>query len=103
MFGAVWREAAEDDACDATRLMRDLRRHRSDGDACGAFRRKSIDAGRDRRKCDRTQALSGSERKRSAITRRQQFFLALLAAAPNRAYGVNDVLGFQPKAAGHLG
>src|SRR5262249_3173317 len=79
------------------------RHHRSDSDACCAFRRKSIDAGRDRRKCDRAQALFGSERKRGAITRRQQFFLALLAAAPNRAYGVDDVLGLQPITAGHLG
>src|SRR5712671_3259867 len=101
MLGSIRREAAEDDAREAARRMRDLRRHAADGDACRALRRKTVDAGRDGGKRDRAQALRGCERR--AIAGREQVVLALAAATPHRADGVDDVFGFEAIAAGDLG
>src|SRR5262245_14843671 len=103
MLGRIRREAAEDDAREAARRMRDLRRHGADGDARRALRRIAIDAGRDGGKRDRAQALRGRERERRAITGRQQIVLALVSAAPHRADRVDDVLGFEAIAARDLG
>src|SRR6516164_2524106 len=103
MLGGIRREAAKDDAREAAWRLRDLRRHAADGDARRALGRKTIDAGRDGGKCDRAQALRGRERERRAITGREQVVLALAAAAPHRADGVDDVLSFEAIAAGDLG
>src|SRR5262249_16297332 len=96
-------EAAEHDAREAARGVRDLCRHGADGDARRALRRKAIDAGRDGGKRDRAQALRGRERQRRAITGRKQVVLALVAAAPHRTARLDDVLGLEAIAAGDLG
>ena len=97
---ASLREAAEHDVTDAARAGRKLGGDRADGDARGAIRREAIDAGRDRRKGDRGQAMRGGKIERRAIARRQQFIFAFSAAAPHRTDGVDDVFG---RAAGSRG
>src|SRR5262245_12114533 len=103
MLGALGREAAEDNTRDTVGRMGDLRRHRSDGDASRAVRRKTIHPCRDRRESDRAHAPLGCERERRAITGSEQVFLALVAAAPDRADRVNDVFRFEAIAPGNLG
>src|SRR5262249_38238525 len=103
MLGSIRREAAEDDAREAARRMRDLRRHGADGDACRALRRKTINAGRDGGKRDRAQALRGCQRQRRTITARKQVVLPRVAAGPLRTDRVDDVLGFEAIAACDLG
>ena len=53
--------------------------------------RKAIDAGRDRGKRNRSQAMRHGQVQRRAIAGRQQFLLALAAAVPDRTDRVNDV------------
>ncbi len=103
MYRGLLREAAEHHARQAAGAARDLRRHGADRDARGAIGRKAVDAGRDRRIGDRGEAMLGRKRERRAIAGREQIVLALVAAAPDRADRVDDVLGLEPIAARDLG
>src|SRR5579862_1826810 len=67
------------------------------------IRREAIDAGRDRGKCDRGQAMGHGQVQRRAIAGCQQLLLTLAAAVPDRTDGVNDMLRRQPITAGDLG
>ena len=97
------RKAAEHDALDFVWRGRDLRQHGGDRDPRRTVRRKPVDAGRDRRKRDRAQAVRGRERERLAIAGCEQCILVMVAPAPDRANRVNDVFRRQSLAARDLG
>src|SRR5215475_5255847 len=71
-----------------------------EGDPYSSVHRKAVDAGADRRKSDRRQAVHLGKSERIAITIRKQFILAVAAAVPNRANGVDYVLRRQLVALG---
>ena len=84
-------EAAEDHAVElrvgfekAKRLVRRDRR--------GAIEREAVHAGADRRERDAADVRAQRERQAVAVARGEQLVLAVLAALPDRADGVDDVL-----------
>jgi hypothetical protein len=96
MIGGVLRKAAEDNAPNPARCGGEFSRNGSDGNARGPIRRKTINTSRDGWKRERHQAMARSEIKCGAIARRQQFVLAVIAAAPHRANSVNHMLCRKP-------
>jgi hypothetical protein len=96
MIGGALRKAAEDNAPNSARCGGEFSRNGSDGNARGPIRRKTITPGRDGWKRERHQAMARSEIKCGAIARRQQFVLAVIAAAPHRANSVNHMLCRKP-------
>jgi hypothetical protein len=77
MIGGVLRKAAEDNAPNPARCGGEFSRNGSDGNARGPIRRKTINTSRDGWK-------------------REQFVLAVIAAAPHRANSVNHMLCRKP-------
>src|SRR5207244_12721239 len=66
------------------------------GDLRRAFHWKSVRAGADGWKRNRLHAVLFRQSKRVSITTREQFVLAAMTVAPERADGVNDPLGREP-------
>jgi hypothetical protein len=86
-------KAAEHDMANAAVRSTKLRDNRADGDARGPIGRESINAGRYRRKGNRSEAVCRCQIKSGAIARREQVLLATMSSAPDRADGMDDVLG----------
>ena len=99
---AVFGKAAENDSgerwCGGQRFSR-----RADRDLRGAVGRKTIDAGGNRGKGQRTEPIFLSELDRAAIARRQQGVLALSTAVPDRPDGMDHMPRRQPITPGDLG
>src|SRR5688572_32727132 len=74
------------------------RTHFVDRDCRGVVDRIAIDAAADRWKGDGPQSLDASELQRAAITAGEQRRLAVRAAAPHRADGMDDIARRQPEA-----
>ena len=70
------------------------RAHLANGDARGPVHRKPVRAGADGRKRDGLDAVLDGDPQRTAITGRKQLVLICVAAFPDRADRVNDVLCF---------
>jgi len=102
MIGGVLGKTAENDTPNSARRRGQFSGNGSDGDARGAIRRKTIDARRDCGKRERRKAMSCSEIERGAVTRRQQFLLAMRPTTPHRADSVDHMLRWQPITAGDL-
>ena len=87
---AMLRKAAEYDAVDTRcRDYRFCRRmHRNPG---GAIGRESVDAGGNRWKGNRSQAVGPAESDCGCVTRLQRLIFASVAAAPDRADGMNHM------------
>src|SRR5262249_46885731 len=83
-------EAAEHDALNQASFG-ERRENGAKRDACGAVRRKAVSASRDRGIGNRGEAMLACEREAGAVARGEQPILAPLAAAPDRADGVNHV------------
>src|ERR1700738_1865477 len=96
MIGCALGEAAKCDIGDAAVRGRQFRRHRTNGDARGAICREPIDTGRYRREGDRSEPMFASKIERRAVTAGEQLVLPPSAAAPDRADGMDHVLGRQP-------
>jgi hypothetical protein len=94
-FGRARREAAEDDARQRSLEARQGLGDRIDGDYCGSFCGKSVDAGRDRGKGDRIEAMLVGDFERAAIAGGEQPILVPSAAAPDRPDGVDDMARLQ--------
>jgi hypothetical protein len=86
----------------APRRLRDRGADVGDGDRRGPFRRKTVDAGRDRGKGHRPRAVRRRQFERAAIAGCEQAVLARRPAAPDRADRVDDESPLQPVAAGDL-
>ena len=97
------REAAEHDLREIAGRGGDFRRHGADRDARGAFRREAVDAGRDRRKRDRREAVVGRQHQRGGVAGGEQAFLVARAAVPDRSDRMDHVPGLEPVSAGDLG
>ena len=95
-------ETAKNDRLDF-RMVDQRRANGTDRDAGRQFDLVAVDSRTDARKRQRARALGAGQRDRTAIARGQQLWLALLAAMPYLAYGVDDVLGWQAIAACELG
>src|ERR1700676_524478 len=103
MLRARLREAAEHDELDLAWRRFDCSDDGGGRDPRRAVWRKPVDAGRDRRKCDRAQAMLGGKCQGCAITGSQQRVLVVVAPAPDRADRMNDVLRLEGVAACDLG
>ena len=88
-------KAAEDDAPERGRRRQrgDCRCDRYIGGTIGG---ESIDAGGNRGKCDRSQAVGLAEVDGADVARRQRVILAGVAAAPDRADSMNHMPRRQP-------
>ena len=97
--GACFGEAAEDHVHEGGRGRQaaDDRGHRNIRRPFGG---ESIDAGGDRGKRHRCEAMHLAEFERATIAGGQRFILALASAMPDRAYGVNHMPGREPVASG---
>ena len=76
------------------------RRNRDLGGAIGG---KAIDAGGNRGKGNRSQAVRLAQLDGAGVARRQRFIFAAAAAIPDRTDGVNDMPRRQPISPGNLG
>ena len=65
--------------------------HRLHRDARGALGREAVDAGRDGGKGDRGEPVLAEKLEAVAVAAREQLVLAALAAAPDRAHGVDHM------------
>lgn len=74
-----------------------------DGDGGGFFFGEVVDTGADVGEGDRFYSVLRRQPERIAIGIRQQFFFAVMAAVPDRAYGVDDIFGGQVAAGGDDG
>ena len=99
---ALLREAAEDDVGKRWGLGQRLG-YRSDRDGRGPIGGKTIDAGRNGGKSDRSKAARLTQFDRAAIAGRERFIFAALAPTPDRSNGMNHMPRGQPVAAGDLG
>jgi len=91
MIGGPLSEAAKQHVIDTSLHGRQFRGDGTHCDACRAVRRKGIDAGGYRGEGDRGQAMLRSNLQSRAIAGRKQFVLRRLAAAPDRADGVDHM------------
>jgi hypothetical protein len=74
-----------------------------DCDVCCAIGRKTIDAGGDRGKGNRSKAVGLAQFDGAAIAGRQRLIFALAAAVPDRTDGMDHMPGRQPIPPGDLG
>src|SRR3981081_239962 len=84
--GAVAGITAEDNSADPGRRGKRIPRRRN-GDAGRAIGRETIDAGGNRGKRDRGEAVGLAQFDGAAIARRERLVFTLATAAPDRAYG----------------
>ena len=70
------------------------------GDGGGAVPGKGVDAGGDRGEGDGVKTVQGAELQGVAVAAREELVLALAAAVPDRADGVDDVPGGEVISAG---
>lgn len=94
-------EAAENHVSDRSRRLQKLQ-HALHRDLGGLIRRKTIDTRRDAREGDALQARFGGEAQGVRVAGTELLHLAIFAAVPNRADGVDDVSYFEPVALSHL-
>ena len=76
---------------------------RRNGDPRRARRRKTIDAGGNGGKSDRTKAVRLAQLDGAVVTRRQQLIFAPVATMPDRTDGMNHMPRRQPISVGDLG
>ena len=93
VIGCALRKAAEHDVANAALSGAKLRGNGANRDARCPIGGKSIDAGRYGRKGNRCEAVRRRKIEGGAITGCEQLLLAGVAPAPDRADGVDDVLG----------
>ncbi|GKQ55879.1 hypothetical protein BRSPCE3_67340 [Bradyrhizobium sp. Ce-3] len=74
-----------------------------DGDFGGPISREAKDAGRNRRKRNRSQIAGAAKLNAAAIARRQMGVLSTVAAIPDRTNGMDHVLRREPITLGDLG
>src|SRR5947208_17179271 len=104
MIGCALGEAAKYDIGDSAVRRRQFSRHRTYGDARGAICREPIDTSRYRREGDRSEPMFGGKIERRAVAGGEQLLLLpRRPAAPDRADGMDHVLGRQSIAAGDFG
>ncbi len=84
-------EAAQHHARDAGRSRREFGYHGAGRDAGGAVGRKRVDAGRDRREGEARKPVLRGQCQRVAIAGREQRILVAIAAAPDRADGMDHM------------
>jgi hypothetical protein len=100
--GAIFGEAAEDNAPDPRRRHQRIRRH-GYRDVSRAIGGETVDAGGNRGEGDRSNAMSLAEFDGAAIARRQGLVFALAPTVPDRAHGMDHMPRRQPIPLGDLG
>ena len=99
---AVLREAAEDDTAHGRRDGQRINGGR-DSDIRRAIGRKTIDAGGNCRKGNRSKAVGLGQFDGAGVARRQRFILAAASPVPDRPDGMNHVPRRQPETPGDFG